>query len=440
MNTNTIPGVSPVTNRNRIYALDVLRGIAVLGILLINIPEFSMPRRFSEAFRTDIHTVDFWIRAFVTIFWEGKMRALFSLLFGAGILLFIINKKTTAKISTRFFYRRMFWLILFGLADAHLLLWDGDILYYYGVIGMIAFLFRKLKPQYLALGIPLVAIVEFIVQTSFYQDIREKRLAYVQVTKELAPGEKPDAEQKQVLAQWRDIEQSFIPNDQDVTENTRIMKSDYPAIAAKIRNRSWEMQTTYLIYGLWDPLALMLLGMALFKWGFLTGRWTRKKYLLTAMMGYGLGLPLVIWDFSYAYIYYPNLAASFSQMELHAIVWMNFIYPVQRIVLVMAHIAVIMLIIRAGWFSYLSRCLAATGQMALTNYVMQSVICTILFFGYGFNLFATMQYHQIFYVVAVIWLVQLFISPLWLKYFYFGPLEWLWRTLTYQKIQPMLKK
>lgn len=432
--------LSPVASYNRIYALDVLRGVAVLGILLMNIPEFSMPQRYSEAFRTNIYTVDFWVRAVVIIVFEGKMRALFSLLFGAGILLFILNKKTSAGIITRLFYRRMFWLVLFGLADAHLLLWQGDVLYYYGVIGMIAFLFRKVKARYLVLGIPLVAMVEFVLQTSYYQDMRQKRFAYVEATKAVEQGLQPDSSQRQALAEWRELEKTFIPNDQDIVENTNIMKSSYSTIAAKIRNMSWQLQTTYLIYGLWDPLALMLLGMALFKWGFLTDQWTRRKYLWTAIIGYGLGLPLVIYDFYYSYQYYPNLAASFRQMEQHSIVWMNLIYPVQRILLVMAHAAVIMLVIRSVTFNRLLNSLASAGQMALTNYVMQSVICTLLFFGYGLNLYATMKYHQIFFVVAGIWILQLIASKLWLKYFLFGPLEWLWRSLTYWKVQPMRRR
>jgi len=185
---------------------------------------------------------------------------------------------------------------------------------------------------------------------------------------------------------------------------------------------------------------LMLLGMALFKWGFLTGEWTRRKYLWTAIVGYGLGLPLVIWDFCYSFIYYPDLSVYFLQMEQHPIVWMNLIYPVQRILLVMADAAIIMLILRSEKCKQVIDRLSAVGQMALTNYVMQSVICTLLFFGYGLNLYATLQYSQIFYVVAGIWLIQLFISRLWLKYFHFGPLEWLWRTLTYWKIQPMRKR
>ena len=180
--------------------------------------------------------------------------------------------------------------------------------------------------------------------------------------------------------------------------------------------------------------------MALLKWGFLTGGWTHKKYLKTALLGYGLGLPLVIWDFCYSYIYFPDISATFLHMEQHPIVWTNLIYPVQRILLVMAHASVIMLIIRSGKCKYFIRQLAAAGQMALTNYIIQSVICTILFFGYGLNFYATFKYHQIFYVVFVIWVLQLLYSSIWLSYFRFGPLEWLWRTLTYWRIQPMKKR
>ena len=163
---NNLP-ITPVSQANRILSVDVLRGIALLGILLMNITEFSMPQRYSEAFRTDPGNINFWVRAGMLVFFEGKMRAMFSMIFGAGILLFIANKKARAKIITFLFYRRMGWLILFGLIDAHVLLWEGDILYFYGVIGMIAFLFRKMKPKYLIIALPLVAIVEFVAQTMF---------------------------------------------------------------------------------------------------------------------------------------------------------------------------------------------------------------------------------------------------------------------------------
>jgi len=217
------------------------------------------------------------------------------------------------------------------------------------------------------------------------------------------------------------------------------MKSDYSIVAKKIRKTSWDWQTKYQIYGLWDPLALMLLGIALFKWGFFTNQWSTKQYKMAMLVGYGIGFPLVLYDFYFNFVYYPNLEASFVQMEKHPIVWVNLIYPFQRILLVMAHASLVILIIKSGALkSFLGR-LAAVGQMALTNYVMHTVICTLFFFGYGFNYYAELEFYKIFYVVFLIWIMQLIISPIWLRYYNFGPLEWLWRSLTYWKMQPMRK-
>jgi len=180
---------APVSRLERIETIDILRGIALLGILLMNIPVFSMPQRYSEPFRVDPENINFWVRAVVNIVFEGKMRALFSMIFGAGILLFTTKKETAGKSTTALYYRRMGWLIVFGLADAHLLLWEGDILYSYGVIGMIAFLFRKINPKYLVLGVPIVAIIDFTASTIFYQDLRQKRLEYVKAKSEIKAGQ-----------------------------------------------------------------------------------------------------------------------------------------------------------------------------------------------------------------------------------------------------------
>jgi uncharacterized protein len=431
--------LAPVTQANRLETIDILRGVALLGILLMNIPTFSMPSRFSEAFRTDPENFNFWLRAIILVVFEGKMRALFSMIFGAGILLFTTKKEAAGKSTISLFYRRMGWLVLFGLADAHILLWEGDILYSYGLIGMIAFLFRKLKPIYLILGVPLVAILDFGMNHSFYTDIRLQRLEYVKVQTEVKKGTALNAAQKSVLATWREIEKEFVPNEQDILDNTKKMKSNYATVAKKIRKTSWDFQTKYFIYTIADPLALMLLGMALLKWGFFTNEWSRRRYSLTILLGYGIGLPLVLFDFYYSFVNTPNLAATLVHMEQHPIVWVNAIYPFQRILLVLAHTSLIMLMIRSGVLSRFFGKLAAVGQMAFTNYIMHTVICTLFFFGYGLNFYATLEYYQIFYLVLAIWVLQIYLSPLWLRYFYFGPLEWLWRSLTYWKIQPFRK-
>ncbi|HEV7380717.1 MAG TPA: DUF418 domain-containing protein [Dyadobacter sp.] len=432
--------IAPVAQSNRISTIDILRGVALLGILLMNIPMFSMPARYSEAFRSNPEDFNFWVRAVILVVFEGKMRALFSMIFGAGILLFTTKKEAAGKSTAFLFYRRMGWLVLFGLTDAHVLLWEGDILYAYGVIGMLAFLFRKVKPIYLALGVPLVALIDFGMSHSFYSDLRTKRLDYVKVQKEIKTGQKPNPEQQKVLTQWREVELDFVPNEQDIKDNIKKMKSGYSTVAKKIRKESWNWQTKYFLYGVADPLALMLLGIPLFKWGFLTNQWSGRKYRLTMLIGYGIGLPLVLYDVYYGFVNMPNLAASFRHMETHPIVWANVIYPFQRILLVMAHTAAIMLMIRSGILSKFMTRLAAVGQMALTNYVMHTVICTLFFFGYGLNYYATFQYYQIFYVVSAIWILQLLLSPVWLRHFYFGPLEWLWRSLTYWKMQPMRRQ
>src|SRR5262245_6084383 len=168
--TPATPTAAPVADAQRLRLIDALRGFALLGILLMNIPGFSMPNYFSESFRSDPTNVNFWVRAVINVFFEGKMRALFGMVFGAGVLLFLAKKEQLGKPVAGLFYRRMFWLVLFGLIHAHLVLWIGDILYLYGICGMLVYLFRKVKPVYLAMAVPLVAIIDFTGGTVFYQN------------------------------------------------------------------------------------------------------------------------------------------------------------------------------------------------------------------------------------------------------------------------------
>src|SRR5882762_7876813 len=137
------PAAAPVAETRRLKLIDALRGVALLGILLMNIPGFAMPNYFSESFRSDPTNVNFWVSAVISVVFEGKMRALFGMIFGAGVLLFITKKEQTGRPVTGLFYRRMFWLVIFGLVHAHLILWVGDILYLYGVCGMLVYLFRN---------------------------------------------------------------------------------------------------------------------------------------------------------------------------------------------------------------------------------------------------------------------------------------------------------
>ena len=180
---------APVSDAQRLRVLDALRGVALLGILLMNIPGFAMPDNFSESFKSDPKSLNFWLNAVISVFFEGKMRALFGMVFGAGVLLFVAKKERTGKPVTGLFYRRMVWLVLFGLIHAHLILWIGDILYLYGFCGMLVYLFRNVKPAFLVLAVPLVAVVDFTAGTLFYQGLRTNRIAYVEASKAASEGQ-----------------------------------------------------------------------------------------------------------------------------------------------------------------------------------------------------------------------------------------------------------
>ena len=428
---------APVSENSRISLIDMLRGFALLGILMMNIPGFSMADYSFEAFKNDPDSFNFWLYQFIGVFFEGKMRAMFGMVFGAGVLLFIANKSAKGTSVHWLYYRRMFWLLIFGLIHAHLILWIGEILYLYAVCGMILYLFRNVPPRYLVWAVPIVAVVSFVAGAIQYQDIREKRIAYSQATKAKSENKTLTATQTKALTEWREIEKTMIPNREDAKTNTKKMKSDYSTVAGYLRPIALDIQTKYLPFEIWDSLALMLLGLALFKWGFLTGAWSNKEYWRVVKIGYGLGLPLVIYANYYAFHHFSTLEANLARMEQVPINWVNLIYPFQRILLVMAHAAALILLYKSGVIQGLMNRLVAVGRMAFTNYISHSVICTLFFFGYGLNYYAELAFYQIYIVVLAIWAFQLIISPIWLKYFLFGPLEWLWRSLTYWKVQPL---
>jgi len=431
---------APVAETNRIKTLDMLRGFALLGILLMNIPGFSMADYSFEAFKNDPGSFNFWLFQTIGALFEGKMRAMFGMVFGAGVLLFIANKNMKSGAIHALYYRRMFWLLLFGLFHSHIILWTGEILYLYAVCGMILYWFRNVAAKYLVWAVPIVAVASFVAGTIHYQGVREKRLAYVDATTAQSENKTLTEAQTIALTDWREIEKTMIPSREDARENTQKMKSDYATVAGFLRPIVWQWQSKYLIFEIWDSLALMLLGLALSKWGFLTGSWSSKDYWKVVKIGYGIGLPLVLYANYYYFQHFSTLEANLARMEQVPINWVNLIYPFQRILLVMAHAAALILLYKSGKIQGLFRRLEAVGQMAFTNYITHSVVCTLFFFGYGLNFYGEFEYYQIYYVVLVIWAFQLIVSPIWLKHFRFGPLEWLWRSLTYWKLQPMRRE
>lgn len=425
--------ISPVGKSKRISSMDIIRGIAVCGILLMNITGFGLFRSYDDPTvnggATGWNLKVWWINS---LFFEGTMRGMFSMLFGAGILLFTGRSQTESGVVTDLFFRRLLWMVLFGIIHCYILLWPGEILYCYGITGMFAFSFRHLAPKKLVAGTVILLLLITILNTKDYYRDKQVYENAAEATSKKDRGQAVSKNETADIEKWQKKLSDRKPSKETIQEEIAAMHKDYFSIAGHMAAEGQFMQTTFLYrYNFFDTLAMMLLGMAFLKWGVLKAALSNRKYVLMALLGYGIGLTVNYYETQLL------LSDHFSVLSLSK---SYLTYDAGRLPTTCGHIAVIMLFIKSGWLSFLQKALAAVGQMAFTNYIMQTLICNFIFLGYGLALYGTLQRHQLYYIVIAVWILQLILSPVWLSYFRFGPLEWLWRSLTYWQRQPFKKK
>ena len=401
MNTTSL---QPHTKR--ILSLDVLRGVAVLGIIIMNIQSFSM---ISAAYINptaygDLTGINKAVWVWSHLMADQKFLSIFSILFGAGILLFSEHVKEKGYLPARFYYRRLFWLFTFGLIHGYLI-WHGDILVIYAVAGAIAFLFRKLDSWVLfALG-----MVIFIVPAFNYW-LFGKSMEYW-------PPEAIDA-----------IRQTWQPGHEAVEREIAALTGSFGEQLNWRIPEAFKMQTFLLVIYLgWRVLAMMLIGMGLYKTGALSGNLSKKGYFLMAVISLAIGY-LLIWQGIV-----KNFESGWSVEYSMFIGWQWNYFGSLPVAL--GYIAVVMLLLSR----FRMTLLALAGRMALTNYILTSVICSIIFYGHGFGLFGAVTRVQQLLTVMGLWVFLLLFSRVWFRYFYYGPLEWLWRFLTYGN-KPVFKR
>jgi uncharacterized protein len=422
--------LGPVKAKERIHSLDVLRGVATLGILLMNITGFGLvfmaytdPTVQGGAEGNNLYV---WIMN--ELFFEGTMRALFSMLFGAGMFLMtsrMISWGAGIEVAD-IYYRRTIWLLIFGLIHAYLLLWAGEILFAYGLYGLLLFPFRKTPPNRLLWGVLGLILIGVALHGYRYQESM-KNYEYYQEAQTYAEDKEMPKEVAAGKKAWEAALSQAKPDQETIQEQTEGMHQGYLDLVLFRAPLNRMVQTTFNYdYNPWDVLPMMLLGIALFKLRVLSGSLKRRKYLLMMLIGYAVGISIN---------YYETSLILKSDFSVPAYLQAGFTYPFGRVAVAFGHIGLVMLFCKSGILGFLKNSLAAVGRMALTNYVMHSVICAFVFTGIGFSLYGKLERHQLYYVVLGIWLFQLITSPIWLKYFRFGPLEWLWRTLTYGKLQ-----
>lgn len=418
----------PVTEANRIESLDVLRGFALLGILLLNILGFGLHSAAYSNPGFDLSgDVNANLVTYITVelFGEGAMRALFSILFGAGVVLFTTGSRTGRG---WLHYKRTFWLLVFGLFDAFILLWTGDILVTYALAGALLYFFRDLSAnRLLTAGAALLILMSLFYGASRVA-IDEARDAAELVA---AAGTREDLHPAVVstAALWDDFKADFVPTLDEVEEEYAARRHSYSSAFAWSFKKNVEMLTFIIpVFLFWDALAMMLIGMALYKYGVLSGTAPASVYPRLMLFGFGTGLAVNGFEVYGAISSNLDLIHVFAQMQPS--------YHVGRVGMAMGYIGLLVWLTQRGYLTWLRSRLADVGRMALTNYLLQSLICLFIFTGAGLSLVGELDRAELYPVVFAIWLCQLGLSPWWLQRFRFGPIEWLWRALTYGEAPP----
>jgi uncharacterized protein len=405
---NSSKSFSPTLPSERYQSLDLLRGIAVLGILIMNIQAYSMIQAayVNPTAYGDFTGINKWVWIFSHIFGDQKFMTIFSILFGAGIILMTRRAEMKGFSAAGLHYRRAFWLLLIGLAHAHLL-WHGDILVPYALCAFLVFLFRNKSPKTLLIvGFIFISVSSIIYLLSGWsmpfwppEQVQETMVSW-------KPG--PEIIEKE-LADFRGgwLEQM----------NQRV--------PAAIMFETF----IFLIWSLWRAGGLMLIGMAFYKWGILTAERTNRFYTRGATIGLLIGISLVIFGL------FRNFQENFS-MDYSFFLGSQFNYW-GSLFISFGFICIVMLVSKMNLRNKILRSLAGVGRTAFSNYLLQTIICTIIFYGHGFGLFGSVERWTQILIIVCIWSFQILITNIWLRYFKFGPAEWLWRTLTYWKLQPM---
>ena len=406
---------------DRIVTLDTVRGFAVMGILAMNIVAFGMP--FAAYMNPAAYGGDTganlasWL--FNTTLIDGKMRGLFSMLFGASTLLVTQKAEAAGRGGAGAHYRRMIFLLIFGLVHFYFI-WFGDILALYAMCGLIIYAFRNRSPKALsrwAIGFLTVSL-----------------LIFGSMTLSAAMAGKTDAPARQQLemqAAKRQIELEVGANSPKIEEDLKVYRGSY---SDQVRLRLFEQTLfpfqTFFAF-VWETLGLMLIGMALFKTGYMTGALDSSRYRKWAAWCFGIGIPGAFM------IGLMQVQSGFDATTVFgsAVAWsMPF-----DVLIAIGWAALVILWIKSTGANPLLQRVAAAGRMAFTNYLMTSIVMTAIFYGFGLGLFGYLNRISLWLPTLAMWGLMLAWSKPWLDSHHYGPFEWLWRSLSRGSLQPWRK-
>ncbi len=431
-----IPKARPVDGAERVGSVDVIRGVALMGILAMNIVAFGWPGQVYSVpiAAPEAGQADLLLWGFNHLVFDTKMMTLFSMLFGAGLVLMSGRAAGRGAKLGWIYHRRIFWLLMIGLVHSYLI-WDGDILVMYASCGLLLYPIRKWSPRTLIITGVCFNLMLVPIWLGFRHGVVPfMRQVAERVDVQVKAGEKPKKWETRVAEGWRKMSKEEMPKREDFLEEIRIYRGGYVEIVEhRAGELIWGQTLGFVFFAWWAVGGRMLIGMGLMKLGVFAAGLSARAYRIMMVVGYGVGLPLMLFEAIFESTHGFFVGHGFGHM-LEGWPMLTFYGSLP---VVFGHIGLVMLICQSNAIPWLTRRLGAAGRMALSCYLFDSIFCTTLFYGYGFDLTATLYRPMLYAIVLVIWTAQLLVCPLWLEKFRFGPAEWLWRSLTYWKLQPM---
>ena len=413
--------IERVAAGERIAQLDVLRGIAILFILVLNIPYMAdfvepdyFPRRVSW---TGLDQAAWWFNRLI----DGTQRGLLELLFGAGVLIMARHAMAPdGPVAVADLHlRRNLWLAAFGIAHGVLLLWPGDILFSYGTAALLIFPFRMLAVRrLLIIGIAISAVL-LIPKIEDYT----VRVALVEQVK---------AGEPQAVTAWDQARADVTTPDPNAFARTRAaLLADLPKYVRGAQETWAYVQFTGIgIYfeNVVEAFATMLIGMALFKLGIIQGTASRRTYLWMIVSGYGAGLLM-------------RVPATLAALRFDALPDIGIVtHSLARLPITLGHVAAVALLLGTLAGGRLLSAFKAPGRMPMTTYFSASIMAVVVFGGPFMGLWGRFGIAGLLGIALTTIALQLVVTNLWLRHFETGPAEWLWKSLTYWRFQPWRRR
>lgn len=381
----------PVKAKERIQAIDVLRGLALFGVLMVNLVTIFRVSIFQQFLpqAADVPVLDQLANGFVSTFLESKMISLFSLLFGVGLAI-QFERLSSNDARMLLLLRRLLVLLAFGLI--HLcLIWNGDILTEYALIGLVAVPFLFVPNR----GLAISALITFVL--------------FVALSSLLPPGFWPT--------------QDWIR--QQVADANHVYATGGFADVLRFRMQEIGAILQLLIYISPRTLGLFLTGIWVWRTGVLRRPEMHKRTLIgVAILGISFG-PILT--------FFEEMGSNPSPL-LH---WISWAIPLGPVFVALGYASIVLLLFTSSRARQVLGIFAPLGRMAFTNYILQSVIFGWIFYGYGLGYFGRLGAAQTFLLGLAVYIAQVLASTWWLRRYRFGPIEWLWRTLMYGARQPM---